>query len=298
MTRLASASVLLGLAFTSSALAQTAPDNDMNDDTPDETGTTNPADTTNQSTGAPGETTSPDSTMPRTDVDVQTTTPTTTPTTDVDINVRTPPDPVISGTTDYVVPPTTTYVDNDDEEYRPLSGVGIALAAGGGASGFVSETLRNSTDVGGDWDVRATIGTRSPLAFEASYIGSAQGISALGLDTDAVLVGNGAQGALRLNGTLNLPVQPFVFAGIGWRRYDLMNADTNLSDVEGSDDVLEVPMGLGIAGKWNGLILDARGEFRATSDEDLLPRINTNETDDQHADMQRWGVKATVGAEF
>lgn len=112
-----------------------------------------------------------------------------------------------------------------------------------------------------------------------------------------MLVGNGAQGALRLNGTLNLPVQPFVFAGIGWRRYDLMNANTNRSDVQGSDDVLEVPMGIGIAGKWNGLILDARGEFRATSNEDLLPRISATESD-SHADMQRWGVKATVGAEF
>lgn len=277
MTRLASVSVTLGLALSSTALAQTAPDNDMNEPTSDET----PTPTT-------------------TDTDTDTTTPVPPPPpapaeTDIDINVRTP-DPVASGTTDYVAPP-VTYVDNE-EKYRPFSGIGIALAAGGGASGFVSETLRNTTDVGGDWDVRATIGTRSPIAFEASYIGSAQGINALGVDSNAVLIGNGAQGALRLNGTLNLPFQPFVFAGVGWRRYDLTNTNTNTSDLQGSDDVLEVPMGLGIAGKWNGLILDARGEYRATTNEDLLPRINANETEDGHADMQRWGVKATVGAEF
>jgi len=282
MTRLASASVLLGLAFTSTALAQTAPDNDTND-MPDQR--------------APGDTTSPDGMAPNTETTTTTTT-TPTPTTDVDVTVQPPPAPVVSGTTEYVVPPTTTYEDSDGAKYRPLSGIGISLAAGGGAGGFVSETLRNTTDVGGDWDVRATIGTRSPIAFEASYIGSAQGINALGVDGNAVLIGNGAQGALRLNGTLNLPFQPFVFAGVGWRRYDLTNTNTNTSDLQGSDDVLEVPMGLGIAGKWNGLILDARGEYRATTNEDLLPRINANETEDGHADMQRWGVKATVGAEF
>lgn len=267
MTRLASVSVSLGLALTSTALAQTPPD-DMNEPTPAEP----PAPMTDETdtTAAP-------------------------PPTEVDINVQTPPAPMVNTPT--YVAPTTTYVDNE-REYRPLSGIGIALAAGGGASGFVSQTLRNATDVGGDWDVRATIGTRSPIAFEASYIGSAQGINALGVDSGAVLVGNGAQGALRLNGTLNLPFQPFVFAGVGWRRYDLTNTNTNTSDLQGSDDVLEVPMGLGIAGKWNGLILDARGEYRATTNEDLLPRINANEADDGHADMQRWGVKATVGAEF
>ena len=65
-----------------------------------------------------------------------------------------------------------------------------------------------------------TFGSRSPIAIEAAYVGSAQGINALGLDTDALLVGQGAEGNLRLNLTTRR-VQPYLFGGIGWTRYNL-----------------------------------------------------------------------------
>jgi hypothetical protein len=324
MTRLAStgwASALLGLAFTGAAAAQTAPadtttptptDDTVNDDGVQDDGSldknvnTNPNTHTNTHNNTPG---------PNADVDVDTSagvnadangvdadanidttrTDGTSPA-DVDVNVRTP-DPVVTSNADYVVPPTNTVIvdDDDDDGYNPLSGIGIALAAGGGAGGFTDDTMSNTTDVGGDWDVRLTLGTRSPIAFEGSYIGSAQNITALGLDDDAVLVGNGMQGALRVNATLDLPVQPFAFGGVAWRRYDLTNTDTNLSDVAGSDDVLEVPLGIGIAGRWGGFMLDARGEYRLSSDEDLIPSQNRVA---ENADMNRWGVKGTVGVEF
>lgn len=294
------AGALLGLAFTGTALAQTAPDDTTARPTDDTT--MRPGDTTTDTT-----TTTPSQTpTTNTDIDVnvsddpgrQNTPPNTDATApaDVDVNVRTP-DTVMTGSTDYVVPPTTpvTYED-DDGGYRPFSGLGIAIAAGGGAGGFTNDEMRGTTDIGGDWDVRLTLGTRSPLAFEGSYIGSAQGIDALGLDNNALLVGNGVQGALRLNATIDFPIQPFIFGGVGWRRYDLSNADENLSDVSGSDDVVEIPLGVGIAGKWQGLILDARGEFRATTNENLLPERGVGDTG--FAEMHRWGVKGTVGMEF
>lgn len=183
---------------------------------------------------------------------------------------------------DLVVIPNDTYGDHHRDR------LGIAISAGAGTSGFTSDALRGSTNVGGDWDVRATFGTRSLLAVEGSYIGSAQSISALGLDSSAMLVGNGVQGALRLNGTIDGPVQPFVFGGAAWRRYDLTNTSVNTSDIAGSDDVLEIPMGVGISGRWAGLVLDARGEFRMATNEDLV----ANES------MHRWGVNANVGYEF
>jgi hypothetical protein len=183
---------------------------------------------------------------------------------------------------DLVVIPNDTYSDHHRD---PL---GIAISAGAGTSGFTSDALRGSTTLGGDWDVRATFGTRSLLAVEGSYIGSAQSISALGVDSSAMLVGNGVQGALRLNGTINGPVQPFVFGGAAWRRYDLTNTSINTSDIAGSDDVLEIPMGVGLSGRWAGLVLDARGEFRMATNEDLV----ANES------MHRWGVNANVGYEF
>lgn len=268
MTKIASTcwtSLALGLAFTSTALAQMAPDDDT--------------DTTQQQTPPP------------TSNDPIEVTPPPEPQTDVDVDVEaTPPPPQ----TTYVVPPEP--MEEEEEEWGPLSGVGIGLAAGGGAGGFTDEEMNDAADIGGDWDVRVTIGTRSPIAFEGSYIGSAQGIDALGLDNDAVLVGNGAQGALRLNATTDYSVQPFIYGGAAWRRYDLTNADVNLSDVADSDDVVEFPVGVGIAGMYEGFLFDLRGEFRASTSEDLLPEAGS--LDDSGTDMHRWGAKATVGVEF
>lgn len=274
MTRLAStswASVALGLAFTSAALAQTAPDPNAPDIPPEPT---------------PMEQQEPMAPPPQPESDV-----------DVDVNVDQPPP-----TTDYTVPPMTDYETQvAEEEGGLLSGIGIAIAAGGGASGFTNDAMRDTTDIGGDWDVRLTFGTRSPLAFEASYIGSAQSIDALGLDDDAILVGNGLQGAVRLNATVESTVQPFLYAGLGWRRYDLTNVDVNLSDVRGDDNVLEIPLGIGVAGRWSGLIVDLRGEFRATTNGDLVPEFTAESIalgEEDFASMHRWGVKATVGYEF
>jgi hypothetical protein len=47
-------------------------------------------------------------------------------------------------------------------------------------------------------------------------------------------------------------------------------------------------MGVGLSGRWAGLVLDARGEFRMATNEDLV----ANES------MHRWGVNANVGYEF
>jgi hypothetical protein len=277
MTKLASTawgSVLLGLAFSGAAVAQTAPNDDMN--------------TTNDDGVSDADTDMSPSSQSSTTV---------TPPADVDVNVynNVPPAPPATDTTDTTSYMAPTAIETDDDDDGLLSGIGIAIAAGGGTGGFVNDTLRESTNIGGDWDVRATIGTRSPIAFEGSYIGSAQSIDALCLDTDALLVGNGLQGALRVNATLDFPVQPFAFGGAAWRRYDLTNADTNLSDVAGSDDVLEFPVGIGVAGRWNALMVDVRGEYRFATENDLLP-VSADGSD--FAGMDRWGAKATVGVEF
>jgi len=123
-----------------------------------------------------------------------------------------------------------------------------------------------------------------------------------------VLVGNGVQGALRLNATVDFPVQPFIFAGAAWRRYDLTNENFNTSDVASKDDVLEIPMGVGIAGHFGGALVDLRGEFRASTMEDMVPATAGGNNDiadavgvdtgSNSAAMHRWGAKATIGYEF
>jgi hypothetical protein len=192
----------------------------------------------------------------------------------------------------------TTYERSNERER-----LGIGIAAGAGAGGFTGTDLRGTSNVGGDWDVRLTLGTRSPLAFEASYIGSAQRLNALGLDNNAMLVGNGAQGALRLNAMAGLPITPFVFGGVAWRRYDVTNSATNTSDVGETDDVLELPVGAGIAGMFKGLMVDLRGEFRYTTNADLVRTGSLDQpiigvSDNEFGTMHRWGLNANVGYEF
>ena len=89
------------------------------------------------------------------------------------------------------------------------------------------------TGTGGAWDVRLIFGQREVLALETAYVGSAHYISALGLDSDAMLVSNGAEGTLRLNIPVidrrSIMVEPFGFVGLGWSRYELTQTAYNRS---------------------------------------------------------------------
>jgi hypothetical protein len=136
-------------------------------------------------------------------------------------------------------------------------------------------------------------GIQRYLGLESSYIGSAQSIDALGLDTSAVLVGNGVQGAVRVN-VLTTAFQPFIYGGAAWRHYNLTNENFNTSDVADSDDVLEVPAGVGISWVYRGVLLDARGEYRFAFEEDMVPSLTRADT----AGMDRWGVSANIGFSF
>ena len=44
-------------------------------------------------------------------------------------------------------------------------------------------------------------------------------------------MGNGGEGNLRINFTRDIPIQPYVFGGIGWTRYDLTNSNVGTSSV-------------------------------------------------------------------
>lgn len=179
------------------------------------------------------------------------------------------------------------------EEPELITEYGMSLTAGGGVAGFTDETMRDTADVGGAWDVRAALGTRSPIAIEAAYVGSAQSIQAIGLDNDAVLLGTGVEALARVNVLPDEDFTPYVFAGAGWKRYDLTNVDTNTSAVSDSDDLLEIPMGVGAAYRFSGFVADVRGEFRAATDADLIAQDT-----DEEIEMHTWGATAQVGYEF
>jgi len=176
--------------------------------------------------------------------------------------------------------------------------LGVGLAVGGGVGGFVGDTLTNDTGTAGSWDVRATLGTRQYIAGEVSYIGSAQSINAIGLSNNANLIGNGLQGALRINMLKHYYVQPFLYAGAAWRHYDLSNADFNVSDVADTSDVFELPVGIGFAGYYKGFMADVRGEYRGAWGDDLIPSNLANDNNTIFGEMDRWGVTGSVGMEF
>ncbi len=206
--------------------------------------------------------------------------------------------PITTTTTTTYTPVYTEPVVVESADKPFLERYGVAFVLGGGVEGFTNDTMRSSTNDGGNWDARAIFGTRDWVGFEAAYIGSAQSINALGLDNDALLVGNGVQANLRLNFTRDSVVQPFAFAGAAWRRYSLQNEGINTSAVRSEDDVLEIPMGVGLAYKFKGFMLDARGEFRPATGEDLMPSLTDTDGDNTAAEMHRWGVNANIGYAF
>jgi hypothetical protein len=155
-------------------------------------------------------------------------------------------------------------------------------------SGGAAQGLTNS---GGSWDLRLAFGTRSLLGLEAAYVGSANRLIAPGLDPNAVLLGTGAEGALRLNAPFpyqDAMLEPFAFGGMGWTRFDVINDDYNLSAVADKDHVMTVPVGAGLAASVRGFMVDARYTYRFVYREDLVG--NTN--------LDNWIISANIGSEF
>jgi len=180
------------------------------------------------------------------------------------------------------------------------------MLVGGGATGFVKGGMRSVTsDVGGLWDVRLTLGSHVPLAIDISYVGSATKINNLPIINDTgTLIGTTVEGALRWNVLPHSPWTPYAFGGVGWQRYDV----TGISDVSlarigmnDHDNLLEFPMGAGLAYRMNGWVVDLRGVFRYTMDEDLVPKtitLNNNNSNNNFAKMHTWEGSAAIGYEF
>jgi hypothetical protein len=205
-----------------------------------------------------------------------------------------PPTPVAEPAPAPLPPPPDVDVDVavSEPELPWYETMGIGLSIGGGVDDFV-DGFTDVTSTGGGWNVRATFGTRSILAFEGSYIGSAQDIDMFGTGDDATLYGNGLQAAARLNVLPDFSVQPFLYGGAAWRHYDV--SDTAI-DADDSDDVFEVPVGVGVAGYVAGLMADVRAEYRGAWGADLIPTIDGDSA--IVSEMDRWGITGSLGAEF
>ena len=113
------------------------------------------------------------------------------------------------------------------------------------------------------------------------------------MQSNAVLVANGVEGALRLN----IPVvmrraqllEPFGFVGLGWSHYSVTNTNTNTSDLASDDDIMSLPVGGGLAYAIGRFMADARFTYRQTYYNDLM-RTGGN--------LNNWGVSTQVGFSF
>ena len=266
------------------ARAETSPSSDTTDPTYD--GTTPPPMTNVEVSPAqpvaPGEETT---TGPTTNIEVDTP-----PGSNVDVNINQNPPAVVPA-------PVQMQPARDSERgriYRSSvtpNGGGVFL--GGGFEDFADSNMRSMTGSGGYWSARIVGGMRHIVGVEAAYIGSVRTIDALGLDGNARLFSNGAEGALRLN----IPIvsanqmslfEPFGFVGLGWSHYNLSNTNVNTSDVASSDDVMTLPVGGGLAFGYGGFLADARFTYRKTYYNDLVAGQN----------LDSWGVGGQIGFGF
>jgi opacity protein-like surface antigen len=186
--------------------------------------------------------------------------------------------------------PSPIIQDNRAETLTPF---GMGVTIGGGPVGFTDGDFNDFVDVGGGWEGRVLFGTRTVLGFEAAYTGSANGLDTIGVDDDAILLSNGAEGLFRLN-LAQTAVRPYVLAGAGWKHYEIENTSTNTSSLQDSDNVIEFPLGAGLGYQYNRFIADVRGTFRPAVDNELL----RSEVVQDENELHTWRAAANIGFEF
>jgi hypothetical protein len=218
------------------------------------------------------------------------------------------PPPVVNPDTAATNDTTTDVSDPSSPSYdfsyawfdpRLRSGIGVSATLGGGVVGFTDKAMRNTTsDVGGLWDLRVTLGSHVPLGLDISYLGSATDIKGLAPGQSATLIGTTAEAALRYNVLPHFAWNPYVFAGAGWQRYDVSKSSgTLMSNVMSDhDNLVEFPVGTGVAYRRGGLVADLRGTFRATTEENLV--LSAPGSNGDFVPMHTWEASAALGYEF
>jgi hypothetical protein len=179
------------------------------------------------------------------------------------------------------------------------SGIGVSVQGGGAVTDFTGSSERGATNVGGSWDIRAVLGTRRIFALEGAYVGSSRTLTTKSLAANTMdLIGNGFEGALRLNAPFlerAVLVEPFAFLGAGWSHYYLTNYYSNTGVlVSRGDSVGTVPMGAGLAVGYRGFLAEARFTYRATYDDNNIVVANVGHP--MHLDA--WNAGLMVGFEF
>ena len=165
----------------------------------------------------------------------------------------------------------------------------LTFGLGGGVTAFYDTDMTRYVDSGAAWDARLVIGARSRIAMEVAYVGSLQDIDASGMG-DASLMGTGLEANVRLN-IMPGVATPFMIAGAGWTRYDVLDAQDAGTMTDG-DDVVTLPVGLGLDYRVGSYVIDGRGMLRPTFDNDLVPASRGT------ARLDSWVALLRVATEF
>jgi hypothetical protein len=179
----------------------------------------------------------------------------------------------------------------------PVAPTGLGLQLGGGVTAFTRQDARDRFGTGGYWDLRAVLGTDSFIGAELAYVGSARAVDASGVTGNAALLGNGAEAVARANLPLSsgaLRVTPFVFGGVGWTYYNIVNSDANTSGIKDHANALAIPFGAGVGLTYAHVNIDARFTYRAVFDDNLVPTGSNNDS----LDLQNWSGGLTLGYEL
>jgi hypothetical protein len=178
------------------------------------------------------------------------------------------------------------------------SGIGVSFQVGGGVGGFTDSSVNNlsSSEIGGVWQFRSTIGSHTPLGVDLAYNGTAydvQDFSGVASDT---LIGTEFEGALRWNMLPHYAWNPYIFGGVGWQHYDLNDNVLTRADsgIGSSDDIAVFPMGVGLAFRDDsGFTGELRGTFRAAASSSFI-----QDATGADADLHTWEATAGIGYEL
>lgn len=179
---------------------------------------------------------------------------------------------------------------------RYFLNMGASILLGGGVTNYAHSGMSDVSGLGGGWNAKLALGTHRFLALEAAYLGTASRIDALGLDGGATLVSNGVQGNLRFNLTRTW-FQPYLFGGAAYKHYSLTNTDVNNSAVNDSDNVFEVPVGVGLAIRLGDhFVIEPRADYRFAFDDELLTSFDAD--GDANGDLGNWNISTNIGVDF
>jgi opacity protein-like surface antigen len=200
------------------------------------------------------------------------------------------PDPTL--TPDPALPPPGPPAETAAPQIFGMSG--IAVYGGLGFATFAEGDMNDLTDLGGAWTLGVRINTRGTVGLEVQYVGSSQDIDALGLDSDARILGTMIEARARAEIFDIQGFRPFVHGGVGFAHYDLSGASFNTSNVQSEENMISVPLGAGVAYRFDRILVDAQLTYRLM----LFDSMVEGGPGQASAGQDNWTTLATIGYEF